>query len=164
MAVCRMVSPSILNESPARSQMKEYWCQTVSSTVIATASCWSLRLASRRNRRENGRMVSSGATSNPGATSRDGSDGDWIIPAKNPWAGISSCRASQLGGEAWKNQAAFGRTGKRPAAPPKPSEKPKGSFHSPNPHVPGRFNAETRARRLKVRGGEWGKCRREMVV
>ncbi len=69
-----------------------------------------------------------------------------------PEAG-SSRKESQFGGEACMNQAVCGRAGRRPGLPPKPSEKPKGSFQRPKPHVPGRSASETRARRLKVQGG-----------
>ncbi len=87
-----------------------------------------------------------------------------IVEAKKPRAGIPSRKDNQFGGEAWKNQAAFGRTGNRPGVPPKPSEKPNGSFHKPKPHVPRRFAAEALMRKFRVQGGAWGKRLRERAA
>ena len=77
--------------------------------------------------------------------------GERNVPAKKPLPGAAP-KDRWFSGEAWKNQAAFGRAGKRPGLPPKPRESPNGSFHRPKPQVPGRAAADRRARRLKSRG------------
>ena len=87
-------------------------------------------------------------------------DEEWKDCARNPFPALSSRKDMKFFGEAWKNQAAFGRAGIRAAFPPKPSEKPNGSFHRPKPQVPGKFSSEARARKLKVRDGWWRKCHR----
>jgi len=74
------------------------------------------------------------------------------VPAKNPLGGTSAWMDNQLGWEAWKNQAAFGRHGKRQGVSPEPIWKLNGSFHRPNPQVPGRSTAETLADSSSVQG------------
>ncbi len=100
MDVCRMVSSSILNSVVSRSHCMEYSCHLETSTDIADASCRTVWPASFRRRREMGLKARKGKARNAGASSRDGTRGELSVPAKKPWAGISSRKDSQFGGEA----------------------------------------------------------------
>ena len=56
-------------------------------------------------------------------------------------------------GEAKKNQAVLGRSGKRRELPCIPRFMEKGSFQNPNPQVPLRFTLDTRADSSALTGG-----------
>jgi len=58
-----------------------------------------------------------------------------------------------LGGDAKKNQVAFGSVGVRRVPPPNPRDKLKGSFQKPNPQVPAMDLAQALARKFNLIGG-----------
>ena len=173
MGVRSISFPSMPNTHSASSQRMEYSCQPVTFPLTSAPSWWITRPASLRRRREAGRKARRGKASMAGVNRMDGVWGERNVPAKKPWAGTfrlepssrSSRRESQFGAEAWKNQAACGKAGILPFLPPKPNEKPKGSFHKPKPQVPGMFAFETLACSRIVQGGACLKqLRRRLMV
>src|SRR3990172_11400471 len=137
-----------------------YSCQVVGTRVSSFQSCCTIEAASLRKPGEAVGSHNNGSATAAGAMRIAGKCRARKLPTNAPWPGWLRCNAKWFSGEAKKNQAAFGKAGKRAGPPPKPSEKPKGSFQNPKPQVPGKLACEQRARNRRVNGGRCGNAPR----